>query len=264
MDFIKLELEGPAAIITIDRPKALNALSKQVLTELGEAIGHVSANKAVRALIVTGSGTKAFVAGADIAEMVNFSDLDAMAFGELGHRVFGLLENLNIPVIAAVNGVALGGGTELALACDFIYASEDAKFGLPEVSLGVIPGFGGTQRLSRLVGQARAKEMIFTGEAIDAQKAKQIGLVLEVFPAADLLNHCKKVAGTIATRGQQAVAQAKHVIDSGLARPLNEGNAIERNGFAQLFGTTDQKESMAAFVAKRSKPSKAAEPGTNA
>lgn len=251
MDFIKLELDGPIAVITIDRPKALNALNKQVLTELSEAIGQVGANKAVRALILTGGGEKAFVAGADIAEMSGLSQPESAAFAELGHRVLDSLEQLPIPVIAAVNGFALGGGTELALACDFIYASEKAKFGQPEVMLGVIPGFGGTQRLTRIVGRARAKEMIFTGDMIDAVKAKEIGLALEVLPVAELMAHCKKIAGAIIKRGPLAVAQAKRVIDGGADLPLKDANSIEREGFAKLFGTADQKEGMAAFVAKR-------------
>lgn len=251
MDFIKLELDGPIAVITIDRPKALNALNKQVLTELSQAIGQVAANKTTRAVILTGGGEKAFVAGADIAEMANMTTAEATAFGELGHGVLDSLEALPVPVIAAVNGFALGGGSELALACDFIYASEKAKFGLPEVTLAIIPGFGGTQRLTRLVGRARAKEMIFTGDMIDANKAKEIGLALEVLPAADLLTHCKKVANTIAKRGPLAVAQAKKVIDAGADLELAKGNAIERGAFVNLFGSADQKEGMNAFVAKR-------------
>lgn len=251
MDFVKLELDGPVSVITIDRPKALNALNRQVLTELADAIGQVAANTGTRALIVTGGGEKAFVAGADIAEMAGLSLSEAQAFGELGHKVFDSLEGLRIPVIAAVNGFALGGGSELALACDFIYASEKAKFGLPEVTLAVIPGFGGTQRLTRLVGRARAKEMIFTGDMIDANKAKEIGLALEVLPAGELLAHCKKVASTIAKRGPLAIAQAKRVIDAGADRPLSDANATERTAFAHLFGTADQKEGMSAFLAKR-------------
>ncbi len=251
MDFVKLELDGPIAVITIDRPKALNALNRQVLTELSQAIAQVAANTALRALIVTGGGEKAFVAGADIAEMANFTHAEALTFGELGHSVLDSLEALTIPVIAAVNGFALGGGSELALACDFIYASEKAKFGLPEVTLAVIPGFGGTQRLTRLVGRARAKEMIFTGDMIDAVKAKDIGLALEVLPAAELMAHCKKIATTIAKRGPLAVAQAKHVIDGGAALQLKDGNSIERDAFARLFGTADQKEGMTAFLGKR-------------
>ncbi|MDP2271151.1 MAG: enoyl-CoA hydratase-related protein [Archangium sp.] len=251
MDFVKLELDGAIAVITIDRPKALNALNRQVLTELSEAIGQVAENKTTRALILTGGGEKAFVAGADIAEMAGLSQAESTAFAELGHRVLDSLEHLPVPVIAAVNGFALGGGTELALACDFIYASEKAKFGQPEVVLGVIPGFGGTQRLTRIVGRARAKEIIFTGDMLDAQKAKEIGLALEVLPAAELMAHCKKVAANIARRGPLAVAQAKRVIDAGADLPLKEGNSIEREGFAKLFGSADQKEGMAAFIAKR-------------
>lgn len=251
MDFVKLELDGAAAVITIDRPKALNALNRQVLTELSEAIGQVAANKSVRALILTGGGEKAFVAGADIAEMAAYAPAEASAFAELGHRVMDCLEQLPIPVIAAVNGFALGGGAELALACDFIYASEKAKFGLPEVSLAVIPGFGGTQRLTRLVGRGRAKELIFTGDMIDAAKAREIGLALEVLPPAELIPHCKKVAATIARRGPLAVTEAKRAIDGGADLPLKEGNTIERDAFARLFGTADQQEGMAAFVAKR-------------
>ncbi len=251
MDFVKLELDGAVAVITIDRPKALNALNRQVLTELSEAIGQVAANKTLRALIVTGGGEKAFVAGADIAEMSNFTNAEGLAFGELGHRVLDSLEALSIPVIAAVNGFALGGGTELALACDFVYASEKAKFGLPEVTLAIIPGFGGTQRLTRLVGRARAKEMIFTGDMIDAARAKEIGLALEVLPPTDLMAHCKKIAATIAKRGPIAVAQAKRVIDGGADLQLKEGNAIERDAFSKLFETADRKEGMAAFLAKR-------------
>ncbi|MFZ5440867.1 MAG: enoyl-CoA hydratase/isomerase family protein [Myxococcota bacterium] len=249
MDFVKLELDGATAVITIDRPKALNALNKQVLSELSDAIGQVAANPTLRCLIVTGGGEKAFVAGADIAEMAGFSHAEALAFGELGHRVLGSLEALSIPVIAAVNGFALGGGTELALACDFIYASEKAKFGLPEVTLAVIPGFGGTQRLTRIVGRARAKEMIFTGDMIDAAKAKELGLALEVLPPSELMAHCKKIAATIAKRGPLAVAQAKKAVDCDL--PLAQGNVFEQQAFAKLFGSADQKEGMAAFLAKR-------------
>ncbi len=251
MEFIKLVVEGPLAVITIDRPKALNALNRQVLTELEQAVGQVAVDGALRALIITGGGEKAFVAGADIAEMAAMSTAEALSFGELGHRVLDSLEALSIPVIAAVNGFALGGGCELALACDFIYASEKAKFGLPEVTLAVIPGFGGTQRLTRIVGRARAKELIFTGDMIDAVKAKELGLALDVLPAAELLAHAKKIAGTIAKRGPLAVTRAKRAIDGGADVALEAGNQLEREAFAALFGTADQKEGMAAFLAKR-------------
>ena len=168
--------------------------------------------------------------------MAALTGTEAMTFGELGHRVLDSLGQLSIPVMAAVNGFALGGGAELALACDFIYASERAKFGLPEVSLGVIPGFGGTQRLTRLLGRARAKEMIFSGEIIDAQKAKEIGLVLEVLPPGELLPRCKKVAGAIAKRGPLAVKEAKHVIDAGADLPLRDGNSMERESSPSSSG----------------------------
>lgn len=250
-EFVTLEIDGAVAVMTIARPKALNALNSQVLAEMSQALDQVQANSTLRALIVTGAGEKAFVAGGDIAEMSAYHPAQALFFAQVGHRVMAALEALAIPTIAAVNGFALGGGLELALACDLIYASDKAKLGLPEVTLAVIPGFGGTQRLTRQVGRARAKELIFTGDMIDAAKAKEIGLVLDVIPAAELMAHCKKVAGTIAKRGPIAVAQAKRVIESGADLPLKDANELERQAFALLFGTTDQKEGMKAFVEKR-------------
>jgi enoyl-CoA hydratase len=250
MNFVRLELDGPVATLTIDRAAALNALNSQTLSELEQAIASVASNPALRVLIVTGAG-RAFVAGADIAEMANYSAVQALAFSQQGHRVCAALEALPLATIAAVNGFALGGGCELALACDLIYVSDKAKLGLPEVSLGVIPGFGGTQRLTRLLGRSRAKELIFSGEHVDATKAKEIGLALDVLPLGDLLEHCKKIAATIAKRGPVALAQAKRVIDHGADLPLSAGNELERQAFALLFGTGDQKEGMAAFLAKR-------------
>jgi enoyl-CoA hydratase len=251
MDFVRLEIDGAVAVLTIDRPKALNAINQQVLKELDEAISKVAHEPAVRALIVTGAGEKAFVAGADIGEMQNYTPAQALMFAMQGHRVLASLEALPIPTLAAVNGYALGGGCELALSCDLIYASDKAKLGLPEVTLAVIPGFGGTQRLTRLVGKARAKELIFTGEMIDAAKAKEIGLVLDVLPAGELVAHCKKVAATIAKRGPVAVSQAKRVIEHGADLPLKDANELERQAFALLFGTSDQREGMKAFLEKR-------------
>lgn len=251
LEFIKLEFDGPIALITIDRPKALNALNAQVLTELEHAIGQVSAHADARALIVTGAGEKAFVAGADIAEMSQYTTSQALAFATKGHQVLARLESLSIPTIAAVNGFALGGGLELALACDLLYVSEKAKLGLPEVSLAVIPGFGGTQRLTRILGKMRARELIFTGDPIDAAKAKEIGLALEVLAPEALLPRCKEVAHKIATRGPVAIAQAKRVIESGADLPLKDANELERQAFALLFGTDDQKEGMKAFLEKR-------------
>jgi enoyl-CoA hydratase len=243
MDFIKLETSDGIATITIDRQKQLNAVNAQLLGELHEAIKQLSA---VRALIITGAGEKSFVAGADIAELVE-GKLKAGA----GHEVMDAIDALPFPVIAAVNGFALGGGCELALACDFIYASEKAKLGLPEVTLGVIPGWGGTQRLSRLIGPARAKEMIVTGDMVDAARAKEIGLVLEVLPPDKLLAHCREVAARIAKRGPIAVRTALAVIDQGLDQTLHQGCAIEKAAFAELFGTADLKEGMKAFLEKR-------------
>ena len=246
---IRLEHEGAIALLTIDRPKALNALNSKTLQELEAAVQSLGAD--TRALIITGGGEKAFVAGADIAEMASLPASQAREFAALGHRVFAMLEALPIPTIAAVNGFALGGGCELALACDFIYASEKAQLGLPEVGLGVIPGFGGTQRLTRLVGRARAKELVFTGGRIDAAKAKEIGLALEVVPAADLLAHCKGVAGKILKNGPLAISQAKRVIEFGADQDLRAANELERQGFAALFGSDDQREGMKAFLEKR-------------
>ncbi len=251
MELINLEWDGAIAVITVNRPKALNALNAQALRELEQAVAEVAARADARAVIVTGAGEKAFVAGADIAEMATLTTAQALAFSQAGHRALAALENLSVPTIAAVNGFALGGGCELALACDFIYASEKARFGLPEVTLAVIPGFGGTQRLTRLLGRARAKELIFTGEMIDAAKAKEFGLALEVLPPEKLMPHCKEIAGKIAKRGPVAIAEAKRVIEHGADLSLGAACELERQAFGLLFGTSDQREGMAAFVEKR-------------
>lgn len=248
---LKLEIDGPIALLTLDRQKALNALNSQTLRELEDALSELGRNHAVRALIVTGAGEKAFVAGADIQELATLSTAQALFFSQLGHRVMAMLEALPFPTIAAVNGFALGGGCELAMACDLIYLSEKARLGLPEVTLAVIPGFGGTQRLTRLVGRARAKELIFTGEMIDAAKAVQVGLALDVLPADKLLAHCKEVARKIASRGPIAISQAKRVVEHGADLPLKDANELERQAFALLFGTADQREGMKAFAEKR-------------
>jgi enoyl-CoA hydratase len=248
---IRLEFEEALAILTIDRPKALNAFNTKALQEVELALRFLSHNSQLRALIVTGAGEKAFVAGADIAEMVNFTPNEAREFAGVGHRVFHLMESLSIPTIAAVNGFALGGGCELALCCDLIYASEKARFGLPEVSLGVIPGFGGTQRLTRLVGRVRAKEMIFTGDIIDAAKARDIGMVLEVIAPDKLMDHCRTVAQKMMKKGPLAIAQAKRIIEFGADGDLRSANELERQGFSMLFGSDDQREGMRAFLEKR-------------
>jgi enoyl-CoA hydratase len=248
---IRLDFEDSLAILTVDRPKALNAFNTQTLQEMELALRFLAHNSQLRALIVTGGGEKAFVAGADIAEMAEFTAAQARDFAGIGHRIFHYMESLSIPTIAAVNGFALGGGCEFALCCDLIYASEKAKFGLPEVGLGVIPGFGGTQRLTRAVGRLRAKEMIFSGEIIDAQKAREIGLVLEILPPEKLMEHCRGVAAKISKKGPLAIANAKRVIEYGADGDLRSANELERQGFAMLFGSDDQREGMKAFLEKR-------------
>jgi enoyl-CoA hydratase len=248
---IRLDFEDSLAILTIDRPKALNAFNTKALQEVELALRFLAHNAQLRALIVTGGGEKAFVAGADIAEMAQFTPTEAREFAGVGHRVFHLMESLSIPTIAAVNGFALGGGCELALSCDLIYASEKARFGLPEVSLGVIPGFGGTQRLTRLVGRVRAKEMIFTGDIIDAKKAHEVGIVLEVLAPEKLMEHCRAVAQKLVKKAPLAIAQAKRIIEFGADGDLRSANELERQGFSMLFGSEDQREGMKAFLEKR-------------
>jgi len=241
--------EGPVAILTVNRPKSLNALNAKTLREMTGAVREIADQS--RALILTGAGDKAFVAGADIAEMAPMTPWSAREFSELGHVLTALLEDIPCATIAAVNGYALGGGLELAVACDMIYASENAKLGLPEVTLGVTPGFGGTQRLVRLVGKLRAKEIIFTGEMVDAQTAARIGLVNSVVPQQELLDHCKKVAEKIAQRGPLAIGRAKRLVERGYDMPLRAANRQEAETFALLFDTQDRAEGMKAFLEKR-------------
>jgi len=244
-----VEQSGAVTTITINRPKSLNALNSLTLRELAKAVR--IAGETSRAVILTGSGDKAFVAGADIAEMAPMTPWSAREFSELGHVVTAQLEDLPCATIAAVNGYALGGGCELAVSCDMIYAAENARFGLPEVTLGVTPGFGGTQRLVRLVGKLRAKEMIFTGEMVDARRAAEMGLVNAVVPRAELLDHCRKVAEKIASRGPLAIARAKRLVERGYDLPLRAANRQEAETFALLFDTKDRVEGMQAFLAKR-------------
>jgi enoyl-CoA hydratase len=246
---ILLQREGPVCTITLNRPKSLNALNSATLRELTQAVREAADSS--RALILTGAGEKAFVAGADIAEMAPMTPWSAREFSELGHVLTALLEDIPIATIAAVNGYALGGGLELAVACDMIYASENARLGLPEVTLGITPGFGGTQRLVRLVGKLRAKEIIFTGEMVDARQAEHIGLVNAVFPRQELLPHCRKVADKIATRGPLAIARAKRLVERGYDMPLRAANRQEAESFALLFDTQDRAEGMRAFLEKR-------------
>ena len=202
---IIFEMEGDVAVIKINRPKALNAINPDLLAEMSDALGKIDKDTSVKALVLTGEGDKAFVAGADIAYMVKLDPLQSRKFSRYGQEVLFGLEELSIPVIACVNGFALGGGTELAMACDFIYASENAKFGQPEINLGIIPGFGGTQRLSRLVGKAMAKELCMTGTMITAQEAKEIGLVNKVFPPGKLWEETMKTANVMASKGKVSI-----------------------------------------------------------
>src|SRR5690349_20823740 len=244
-------VEDGVGVVTFNRPKALNALNAATMAELSGLLDEVARDAAVRALVLTGAGEKAFVAGADISEMVGLTTLQARRFGEAGQRTFAKLEALPIPTIAAVNGFALGVGCELAMACDLVYASEKARFGQPEVNLGLIPGFGGTQRLARRVGLMRAKELVFTGEMVDAQKAKAIGLALEVLPPEGLLPHTLAVAKKIASRGPAAEAAAKRVMEAGAGVDLRTGCVLELEAFGLLFASEDAREGTRAFVEKR-------------
>lgn len=250
METILLAVEGHVATITINRPKALNALSTQVLTELNEALNEVEANKDVYALVITGAGDKSFVAGADIAEMKEKSVEEAAAYGKFGNEVFRKIETFRCPVIAAVNGFALGGGCELAMSCDIRVASENAVFGQPEVGLGITPGFGGTQRLARIVGVGIAKEMIYTARNIKADRAMAIGLVNNVVAAEELMPAVMKMANGIAKNAPIAVAYSKKAINNGLQTDIDGGIAIEVEEFSNCFATEDQTYGMTCFLEK--------------
>jgi enoyl-CoA hydratase len=246
-----LETTDGVAKLTVNRPQSLNALNSALLDELECAFYQLERDAAVRVVVLTGAGEKAFVAGADIKEMANMSALEGHQFALKGQRVMLAIEKMKKPVIAAVNGFALGGGLELALACDFIYASETAKLGFPEVTLGIMPGFGGTQNLARLIGPNRANEMIFSGRMIPAAKAAAWGVVNEVFPAEQLLPKALETAGAIAGMGLLGVGYAKDAIANGLNMGKGDGFRYEASLFGVLFATKDQREGMAAFVEKR-------------
>jgi enoyl-CoA hydratase len=248
---ISLSFEGKTGILMINRPKVLNALNIETLKEIQVGIQEIKNHPELKVLIVTGAGEKAFVAGADIQEMKGMNSIEALQFSRLGHLTLKMIQDLEQPVIVAVNGFALGGGTEIALACDFIYASENARFGLPEVTLGIFPGFGGTQRLPRLIGKGKAKELILTGKMISAQEAFQMGIVNKVFPLASLMEETKKVAIQIAGNGAVGVRLAKMVMDAGFNIDLSQACSLESYGFSIGFTTEDQKEGMAAFIEKR-------------
>lgn len=239
------------ATVTVNRPKALNALNQATLKELLCCFAGIADDDQVKTVILTGSGEKAFVAGADISEMQPLDAGAAREFALLGHGLAAAIETLPKPVIAAVNGFALGGGCELALCCDIRLAGDNARFGQPEVNLGVIPGFGGTQRLARLVGKGLASELIFTGDMIDAAEAHRIGLANKVYPAEELLPAARKMAAKIISKGPVAVTYAKAALRDGLETDLARACAMEADLFALCFASADQKEGMQAFLEKR-------------
>ena len=249
MEFITYEQEGQVGIVTINRPKALNALNSQVLEEIEAAFKAIDLD-AVRAVILTGAGEKSFVAGADICEMSTLTKAEGEAFGKKGNDVFRMIETFPIPVIAAVNGFALGGGCEISMSCDIRICSENAVFGQPEVGLGITPGFGGTQRLARLVGPGMAKQMIYTARNIKADEAFRIGLVNAVYPQEELMAAAKKMAAGIAKNAPIAVRACKKAINDGLEADMDDAIVIEEKLFGSCFETEDQKYGMAFFLDK--------------
>ncbi len=248
---ILLELEGPIAVIKFNRPKALNSLNSATLDDLMLAAREVAEMKEVKVVIVTGAGDKAFVAGADIQEMKDMTPVQAMAFSHKGHAALGMLENMRKPVIAAVNGYALGGGFEVALACDIIYASEKARLGFPEVTLGIFPGFGGTQRTARLIGAAKAKELVLTGKVITAQEGFAMGLLNKVTAPDALMAEVRELAAKMLAAGPVGIGLAKYLVNKSTSLSIESGLELEANTFGLCFGTEDQKEGMTAFVEKR-------------
>ena len=250
MAFVKTEVQGAVEIITIDRPKALNALNPEVLADLKAAFEAVDQN-AIRCIVLTGEGDKSFVAGADIGSMSTMTKAEGEAFGKLGNDIFLMIESFPIPVIAAVNGFALGGGNELAMSCDIRYCSENAVFGQPEVGLGITPGFGGTQRLIRLVGIGKAKEMIYSAKNIKADEAYRIGLVNGVCTQEELMPTVMKLAKRIAANAPIAVRNCKMAMTEGFLADLDHAVSIEEKYFSECFETEDQREGMKAFLEKR-------------
>ena len=248
---IIFEIDGNIAVIKFNRPKALNAIHPDVLVEVNDALDKIESDTSIRVLILTGEGEKAFIAGADIAHMVNFTPLQGRKFSQDGHELLSRMGKLTIPVIACVNGFALGGGTEIAMACDFIYASENASFGQPEINLGIIPGFGGTQRLPRLVGKAMAKELCMTGVIISAREARKIGLVNKVFPPDKLWEETIKTASLLASKGKISLKAVKDCIERGYDVDLRDGCYMESDAFGMCMTSPDGKEGMTAFLEKR-------------
>ncbi len=250
MSFVNYETEGHIAIITINRPEALNALNEDVLKDLKAAFENVDQNE-IRAIILTGAGEKSFVAGADIAAMSTMTKQQGEVFGKFGNDIFRMIETFPIPVIAAINGFALGGGNELAMSCDIRICSENAMFGQPEVGLGITPGFGGTQRLARIIGVGKAKELVYGARNIKADEAYRLGLVNNVYPQDELLAAAKKLASIIAANAPIAVRNCKKAINDGLQVDMDKAIAIEEKLFGDCFETADQKEGMGAFLEKR-------------
>ena len=250
MGFVKYEQDGFVGVITINRPEALNALNTEVIQDLDAVLDSIDLGT-TRVLVVTGAGEKSFVAGADIAAMSTMTVQEAREFSKAGNDVFRKLETLPIPSIAAVNGFALGGGNELAMSCDIRYCSENAIFGQPEVGLGITPGFGGTQRLARLVGPGMAKQMIYTARNIKADEAYRIGLVNAVYPQEELMPAAKKMAAGIAKNAPIAVRHCKQAINEGLEKGMDEAIVVEEKLFGGCFESYDQKEGMVAFLEKR-------------
>jgi enoyl-CoA hydratase len=250
-DNVKVELAAPVAVVTIDRPKVLNALNDATIAELSQAFDALATNDDIRAIILTGGGEKAFVAGADIGELARCDVQGGMAKSRRGMDLLFKMENLPKPIIGAINGFALGGGCEIAMACDFRIAGDNAQLGQPEVTLGIIPGYGGTQRLPRLVGAGMAKKLLYTGDRVKADEALRIGLVDEVVPAAELMDHCRKVAERISQRGPLAVATVKKAVNFGLNVDLPSGCEYEITHFGAVCASEDQKEGCNAFLEKR-------------
>jgi enoyl-CoA hydratase len=246
-----LEKEGHLAIVTINRPKALNALNSETLKDLDTVLEDLEKDSNVYAVILTGAGEKSFVAGADIAEMKDLNEEQGKEFGILGNNVFRRLEKLDKPVIAAISGFALGGGCELAMSCDIRIASEKAKFGQPEAGLGITPGFGGTQRLARIVGPGKAKELIYTCDIIKAEEAYRIGLVNKIVALESLMDEAKAMANKIALNAPKAVMYCKDAIDRGMQVDIDKAILIEAEDFGKCFATEDQTEGMTAFLERR-------------
>ena len=249
MGYVKYEQDGAVGVVTIDRPQALNALNREVLADLQKTFSDIDVDT-VRCVILTGAGEKAFVAGADIGEMSTMTVAEAEAFGKFGNDIFLMIEKFPVPVIAAVNGYALGGGNELAMSCDIRICSENAVFGQPEVGLGITPGFGGTQRLARLIGPGKAKEMVFGAVNIKAEEAYRVGLVNSVYPAAELMAAAKKLAARIAKQAPIAVRHCKLAMNEGLQADIDRAVEIEERLFGGCFETVDQKNGMQAFLDK--------------